>query len=404
MDSSNAKISWGDSEENQVIENARSIVKGGFQGSMPVLIKQAQEILPANRRRSEKGVHHYVTRNMSILDKQINSVDVTQSASNAETISDGTEVSAMASSSGAQVSVNPSEAPAISRIRPYTRIKWTKATQKKIVSAILDKYPEDQWFTKSLGTMMFNCQDVLEEDLRKKIQAVHSFVFTNKEAIKEMMRTEIYRRKQRQEKEAKELAETNAAESSEVSAVAIPSDVTQELFKHLGSPQTVEEFNQAIAMSAGRISTALFAVMQPMIVNRMQAMMVTVAESMMPGMEASVMAGFSTAMHNVETRLLQSAKNREVVRIKALVVGPQSDQQSAISRAMDNIFELRYVSSSENPRNVKNHLAFAQHVILMTDKLSHTHKDLTREHPHVHFVTGGSSAIVSKLEEIYANT
>jgi hypothetical protein len=86
---------------------------------------------------------------------------------------------------------------------------------------------------------------------------------------------------------------------------------------------------------------------------------------------------------------------------RVLVIGPLKGQQKEIMAAHGEWIDLRFVASEESPALVGEVGRAADHVVLWTNFISHSHQEQAKKlSAKLHYVTGGMSALHDKLREL----
>jgi hypothetical protein len=143
---------------------------------------------------------------------------------------------------------------------------------------------------------------------------------------------------------------------------------------------------------------------QNQILEKMNSFLQTLPKIIGPQIEASMTKSMVDEMAKLEPKLASTIKSREAIRDKVLVVGPIAEQQQAIIREMGEVYNFKFVASSENPNMIRNVVNGVKHVVGMVNKMNHKQSDAFGNHPSVHLVTGGTSSVIAKLQELYANS
>lgn len=85
---------------------------------------------------------------------------------------------------------------------------------------------------------------------------------------------------------------------------------------------------------------------------------------------------------------------------RILIVGPRNGQQIELRQAVSDC-HLVFVASDQNPALVGSWGASAEHIILWTNFISHSHQEQAKKlNAKLHYVTGGMTALHEKLKEI----
>jgi hypothetical protein len=417
----NQRISWNDAEVSTLANSVAIMLvdKTVVSKNLSALLIEAQAVLPEDRRKSDASIYKYVQKNKDTLAKLIDRLASNLPESNDDSrveisvspavVSTVSEVSPVAEVLGSTVEMSgETSTPTAIEVSPRTAraavVKWTNAELRKVfkeMAAISVARPElDGKYAKLMRLAQVN---VMEPDRQKSEKAVSMFTFNHKITIHEQVMNHKYNIDKKATNEAtpedQPLVEAPAvtaapsAEPTPQAADAIPSlnmDIQLDM--------------AAISVGMNRLTDLVVMGVQNQILEKMNSFLQTLPKIIGPQIEASMTKSMVDEMAKLEPKLASTIKSREAIRDKVLVVGPIAEQQQAIIREMGEVYNFKFVASSENPNMIRNVVNGVKHVVGMVNKMNHKQSDAFGNHPSVHLVTGGTSSVIAKLQELYANS
>lgn len=396
-------IKWNPSESAAVFKIASTLLAAdGKQGLTPA-IREAQKCLPENRRKTNKGVTMFVHSRRAEIVEALSAISSSASSEVPAVVESNPIVSAVTESIAPSVSATASTGQGISAVSHLGRGRrniWNKEDITKVLKATADLYETDNFFGVTVSRAMFEAQKtVLPVGLHKTAANMYQYFYRDKVALLEELNTIQYKRKGRASKEVPAVEIGHEGGVSEAVPVLTQGTVAAEV-----STQNFEDIFSGIGASMDKVVNTLMLSFEQALLTRAEAIISRLPMVMNQNLETAMQTSLKGTMDKMESAAIKMAASREQIRIRVLVIGPQADQQNAITRAMENVMDIRYISSDEGAKLIKNQLNFAQHVVAMTSKMNHAHYEAIKGHPNLHHVNGGSSSIIAKLEEIYANS
>jgi len=415
-------INWNDSEVNQLTKSIIEMIAGkpDYDNKLSGLLIKAQRSLPEDRRKSEAAVYKYVEKNRHAIKELISKLQAEVSPISSGVIANGvevlpkpsvisSEVSSVAAVSGSTVEVSgeasvPSKEVAQTS-RYIGRNAWTPKETKRVYRKMAELLIEDPSLEGKYSSLLKRAQiDILPKDMHKTSKAIYMHVFNKKVEVTEAVLHYKYLIEKKDpaleaEDKAVEVAPLEEIQSAQESE-AVSSEPTPQV--HVSD--FLEINLDSLRDGMNRLTDMFIMGIQNQMVSKIDTFISTLPQIIEPRLEAAMTKSMKEVMSKLEPKVASVIKAREVIRKKVLVVGPQADQQNAIVREMGEVFDFKFVASDENSKMVNNVVNNMDHVVGMVNKMNHKHSNSFRNHPSVHLVTGGTSAIIAKLQELYINS